>query len=243
MTLRDILRGKESVAVISADGRTHVHTQMDAHARRRCQNYWSNNPVGFEERIQRKHALCSQSCGGGALRAFNASPTLRVLGTLRLRTGGVSRVLQRVVWGFWETEQGCWRDCGLFKALSVACVCVCVCVCVSLSVCVCVDSSFQINLPVWHTLCLTGEACHPRVPGTHFNIGETRWPLVHPAHSQAHPTPPSPLFLTHTPSPFHTLSFCHFHLSRTAFSHYSPLSVIFVASPPLFLSFSPSLSS
>lgn len=47
-------------------------------------------------------------------------------------------------------EQGFCEDCGLFKALSV--------------VCVCMNSSFQINLPVWHTLCLTGEACHPASP-------------------------------------------------------------------------------
>lgn len=109
--------------------------------------------------------------------------------------------------------------------------------------CVCVDSSFQINLPVWHTLCLTGEACHPRVPGTHFNIGETRWPLVHLAHSQAHPTTP-PLLSSSSPtapSLFHTLSFCHFHLSPTPFSYESPLSDIFFAAlpPPLSLSLPP----
>lgn len=118
----------------------------------------------------------------------------------------VSPVLQRAVWGLRETEQGCRGDCGLFKALSV--------------VCVCMDSSFQINLPVWHTLCLTGEACHPASP-VHILILVRRADLPFTPHTAK----PLAVFLSSSltpPSLFHTLSFCHFHLSLS----YSLLSLI-----------------
>lgn len=44
VTLREIFRvGGKSVAVISVDGTTHAHTQMDAHARRPCQSMRDTN--------------------------------------------------------------------------------------------------------------------------------------------------------------------------------------------------------
>lgn len=110
--------------------------------------------------------------------------------------------------GLRETEQGCCGDCGLFKALSV--------------VCVCMDSSFQINLPVWHTLCLTGEACHPASP-VHILILVRRadlpftpaQPSPHLSLSLTPPLPfPHPLFLPFPPLSHSLLSlipsFCRF---------------------------------
>lgn len=62
VTLRDILEGKKkSVAVISVDGTTHVHTQMDAHARRPYQSIRATNRSAQSRRQ-------TQSCGRGAAR-------------------------------------------------------------------------------------------------------------------------------------------------------------------------------
>lgn len=93
--------------------------------------------------------------------------------------------------------------------------------------CVCTDSSFQINLPVWHTLCLTGEACHPASP-VHILILVRRADLSFTPSTAKPPRPPS-LSLS-PPSLFHTLSFCHFSpLQSFSLSLYLP--------HPLFLSF------
>ena len=81
--------------------------------------------------------------------------------------------------------------------------------------CVCTDSSFQINLPVWHTLCLTGEACHP-ASSVYILILVRRADLPFtPSTAKPFPSPPlsTPFLYAISTSltPFSPLipSFCH----------------------------------
>lgn len=98
-----------------------------------------------------------------------------------------------------------------------------------LCVSVCMDSSFQINLLVWHTLCLTGEACHPTSP-VHILI------MVRGADLPFTPStakPISPLLsLSLIPSFLHTLPVFNFHFSITRFSLSSLIPDVLLFTPP-----------
>lgn len=76
-------------------------------------------------------------------------------------------------------------DCGRFKALSVV-------------------RTFQINLPLWRTLCLTGEACHCARPRYTFWYW---WDALTSRSPRAQPIPPAPRISFSPPPPFPYPSF------------------------------------